>query len=88
MKNEELRPLMTRIPESLRARLEKSAARSHRSMNAELIYRLEESYRREEREQIIGLAAQQATTAATTAMIETLGPKLDAINSWITGRPK
>lgn len=82
MKNEELRPLMTRIPESLRSRLEKSAARSLRSMNAEIIYRLEESYRREEREQIIGLAAQQATTA----MIETLGPKLDAIHTFIENK--
>jgi Arc-like DNA binding domain len=40
----ELRPVMTRIPEGLRRRLEKEATRSDRSMNAEIIERLERSF--------------------------------------------
>jgi hypothetical protein len=43
-KDEELRPVMTRLPEKLRRRLEKAASANQRSMNAEIIYRLEESF--------------------------------------------
>jgi Arc-like DNA binding domain len=35
--------LKLRFPESLRRKLEREAARSHRSMNTEIIHRLEES---------------------------------------------
>ena len=44
MKPTDLRPVMTRIPEGLRRRLAKEAARSDRSMNAEIIHRLEQSF--------------------------------------------
>lgn len=40
----ELRPLMVRIPESLRRKLEKEAVRQDRSMNAEIIHRLDQSF--------------------------------------------
>jgi predicted HicB family RNase H-like nuclease len=40
----ELRPLMIRIPEALRRKLEKEAARNDSSMNAEIIHRLEQSF--------------------------------------------
>jgi len=43
-KSEELRPVMTRIPEGLRLRLERSAGSNGRSMNAEIIHRLEQSF--------------------------------------------
>jgi Arc-like DNA binding domain len=43
-KIKELRPVMTRIPEGLRRRLARSADRSGRSMNAEIIHRLEQSF--------------------------------------------
>jgi hypothetical protein len=43
MKTKELRPVMVRIPESLRRRLERVAATNHRSMNTEIIHRLEQS---------------------------------------------
>jgi predicted HicB family RNase H-like nuclease len=43
-KNQELRPVMTRIPEDLRRQLERAAARTGRSMNAEIISRLERSF--------------------------------------------
>ena len=78
-KPNELVPLMTRLPEALRRRLEQAAAKSGRSMNGELIYRLQESFskedRKEETKKIVGLAVQQSTAA----FIETLGPKLDAL---------
>ena len=40
----ELRPVMTRIPEGLRRRLEREASRHRRSMNAEIVHRLQESF--------------------------------------------
>ena len=40
----ELAPIMTRIPERLRRRLEKEAAENGRSMNSEIIHRLESSF--------------------------------------------
>jgi hypothetical protein len=47
-KSTELRPIMTRIPESLRRRLEREAARNARSMNSEIIHRLERSLDRQD----------------------------------------
>ena len=41
----ELRPIMTRVPEGLRRKLEREAKRNDRSMNAEIIHRLEQSFR-------------------------------------------
>jgi Arc-like DNA binding domain len=41
---DELRPVMTRLPERLRRRLERAAAANQRSMNAEIIHRLELSF--------------------------------------------
>jgi hypothetical protein len=43
-KDEELRPVMTRIPERLRRRLEREARWHRRSMNAEIIHRLQASF--------------------------------------------
>jgi Arc-like DNA binding domain len=40
----ELRPIMTRIPERLRRRLERAAQHNDRSMNAEISFRLEKSF--------------------------------------------
>jgi Arc-like DNA binding dprotein len=40
----ELRPVMTRIPEGLRRRLEREAKWHRRSMNAEIVNRLQESF--------------------------------------------
>jgi hypothetical protein len=42
-KNPELRPVMVRLPEKLRRNLEQLAHFYSRSMNAEIIYRLERS---------------------------------------------
>jgi SRSO17 transposase len=43
-KDQELRPVMTRIPEGLRRRLEREAKWRRRSMNAEIVDRLQESF--------------------------------------------
>jgi hypothetical protein len=40
----ELRPVMTRIPEGLRRRLEREARWLRRSMNAEIVHRLQQSF--------------------------------------------
>jgi hypothetical protein len=47
-KSKQLRPVMTRIPEGLRRKLEREAEQNRCSMNAEIIRRLESSFRREE----------------------------------------
>jgi len=40
----DLRPLSVRMPEKLRARLDQASKRHDRSMNAEILYRLENSF--------------------------------------------
>jgi Arc-like DNA binding domain len=52
-KSQELRPVMTRLPEGLRHRLEREAKLNRHSMNAEIISRLESSFRREETNRLI-----------------------------------
>jgi plasmid stability protein len=56
----ELRPVMTRLPERLRARLEREAARNDRSMNAEIIHRLEQSFRKEDQNIFVVTSAENA----------------------------
>jgi Arc-like DNA binding domain len=75
-RTQELRPVMTRIPEALRRRLERAAARNNRSMNTEIIHRLEESFAL--------AAAERAGAAAARRDLENLsdtevGEKLDKI---------
>jgi hypothetical protein len=43
-KSQELRPVMTRIPEGLRSKLAREGKKNGRSMNAEIVYRLEQSF--------------------------------------------
>jgi len=43
-KRTELRPVMVRLPETLRRRVERDAKRNGRSMNTEIIHRLEQSF--------------------------------------------
>jgi Arc-like DNA binding dprotein len=61
-KSQELRPVMTRIPEQLRRQLERAAAQNRRSMNSEIIDRLGRSF--EDRENLIAAIATRAATAA------------------------
>jgi hypothetical protein len=46
-KSQELRPVMTRIPEGLRRKLEREAEQNRRSMNAEIIHRLMQSFEKQ-----------------------------------------
>src|SRR5262245_28750058 len=68
-KSQELSTVMTRIPEGLRRRLEREAEQNRRSMNAEIVHRLEESFRREEEEEIIKRAAQEAVRVTSGAAV-------------------
>ena len=70
----ELRPLMVRIPESLRRKLEKEAARQDRSMNTEIIHRLDQSF---------SIPPLAMATANATAVLE----KLTAVAFEAAGSP-
>jgi len=70
----ELRPVMTRIPERLRRRLEKEAARNDRSMNSEIVRRLEQSFEREDQEAVIKTTAVATATEVFSLWRHTLVP--------------
>jgi hypothetical protein len=85
-RTQELRPVMTRIPETLRRRLERAAARNNRSMNTEIIHRLEESF-------ALDSAARAGAAAARRdlkSLSETeIGEKLDKMLALLeSGQPK
>jgi Arc-like DNA binding domain len=63
-KGQELRPVMTRIPEGLRRRLEREAEQNRRSMNAEIIHRLEQSFQRQDQKEMINAAVKSSAGAA------------------------
>jgi hypothetical protein len=69
-KNQELRPVMTRIPEGLRRRLEREAEQNRHSMNAEIVARLKASFQREDQEKMIRRAAEEAATASAGRFVE------------------
>jgi hypothetical protein len=62
-KSQELRPVMTRIPEGLRSKLAREGKKNGRSMNAEIIYRLEQSFKQEDITKTIEEAAQAGAAA-------------------------
>jgi len=63
-KQSEMAELRLRFPEKLRLRIESAASRNQRSMNAEIIHRLEQSFRTNDQ---LALAE-----AAATAVIDKL----------------
>jgi hypothetical protein len=65
-KETKLRPVMVRLPEGLRGRLARKAERNARSMNGEIIHRLEGSFEREDRAQLI-----ETTATAVAAKVRT-----------------
>jgi hypothetical protein len=75
-KSQELRPVMTRIPEGLRRRLEREAEQNRRSMNAEIVARLEASFQREDQEEMIRRATQEAVKSSAGAAVELTLSKL------------
>lgn len=65
-----LRPIQTRIPEHLRKRLADTAKQNNRSMNAEIISRLQESFVRRSNDELIFIAAQRGAMAAMEEISE------------------
>ena len=64
-KSQELRPVMTRIPEGLRRRLEREAEQNRRSMNAEIIHRLTQSFVRQDQTDLISTTVRQTLANIT-----------------------
>src|SRR5262249_17258241 len=60
-KSSELRPVMVRLPETLRRRVERDAERNGRSMNTEIIHRIEQSFALDDdlRDKVESLRSQQ-----------------------------
>jgi Arc-like DNA binding domain len=76
----ELRPIMTRIPEGLRKALARSAKANRRSMNAEIIHRLTQSFVSEDMTALwqrhLEVAAERAATTTANKVIEGLSDKI------------
>jgi len=70
--------LKLRFSEALRRRLERVAARNNRSMNTEIIHRLEESLARDPT--IENLSRELNDRLAQLGMTESFGQRLTAIN--------
>ena len=70
--------LKLRFSETLRRRLERVAARNNRSMNTEIIHRLEESLARDPT--IENLLTELNDRLAQLSMTESFGQRLTAIN--------
>jgi Arc-like DNA binding domain len=64
-KSQELRPVMTRIPEGLRRKLEHEAEQNRRSMNAEIIHRLTQSFVRQEQADLVRATVIETMQAMT-----------------------
>jgi len=72
----EIVPIMLRLRESLRRQLEQAATKNERSLNAEVIDRLIQSFRNEDQAQLIKETA-QATAEATMTLLGSVPPKED-----------
>ena len=82
-KNQELRPVMTRIPERLRGRLEREANSRGRSMNAEIVKRLQESFDiPEQAEAIVHDVTSEVESAVDNAVFPIM-KRLDELQSEI-----
>jgi hypothetical protein len=84
-KSQELRPVMTRIPEGLRRRLEREAEQNRRSMNAEIVHRLMQSFERQDRADLIAATVHQTLK---TMYAETPLPLREAAAQQQPTRPK
>lgn len=75
-KSKELVPLMTRIPEELRAFLQREAKRNGRSMNAEIIHRLSESMAHGSLLSLYRTFAEVASNAAAEKVSKTIADEV------------
>jgi hypothetical protein len=83
LKSTELRPIMTRIPEGLRKRLERSARVADRSMNSEIIHRLMQSYEKEEvSEALMSLLGGDDNAKTLRALVRVLLAHGGASENW------
>ncbi len=62
-KQSETVQLKLRFPEKLRLRIEAAADRNQRSMNSEIVHRLEQSFEKDDRAADIRAVAEQTATA-------------------------
>ena len=69
--------LNLRFNEALRAHLEKQAVKNNRSMNEEIVRRLEESFHREEIKSFADKLARDVTVSVTEIIKQGLPPKGD-----------
>ena len=58
--------LKLRFPEKLRLRIEAAAERNQRSMNFEIVQRLEQSFEKDDRKAVIDAVAQATATAVVS----------------------
>jgi Arc-like DNA binding domain len=87
-KSQELRPVMTRIPEGLRRRLEREADQNRRSMNAEIIHRLEESFQREDQGELIRRTAREVVKATAGEAVQMTLSKWVELSQPPSGTPQ
>jgi hypothetical protein len=71
--------LKLRFPEKLRGRIESAAARNERSMNAEIVHRLEQSFQKEDQATNQAALAQAAATTAVEKFWIASGGKMGPI---------
>jgi plasmid stability protein len=71
--------LKLRFPERLRQRIESAAARDERSMNAEIVHRLEQSFQKEDLQSNQALLAEAAATTAVEKLLIVTGGKIAPI---------
>jgi hypothetical protein len=82
-KDEELRPVMTRIPERLRRRLNREAKFRSRSMNMEIVSRLQESFDTPDQADAIAEAAASAVGSEISGELYGVFERLDEIQTQI-----
>ena len=83
---QDIRPMMVRLPEALASQLERAAEETGRSINAEIIRRLETTFLKDKERGIehrledkIESATEKITQNSTSAIMMELGPKFEEL---------
>src|SRR5262249_61970123 len=80
--------LKPRFSEGLRRRLERAAKANDQSMNAEIIQRLEQSFRERDQKQLINSVAQESARAATETTFTILEGRYPPLGVGIKAQPE
>ena len=80
--------LQVRLFERLRRRLEQAAKHSDRSMNAEIVARLEASFQREDEKEMIKRATQEAVKSSAGAAVVMTLSELHLLPQQPPGKPQ